>query len=607
MIFCLKLCVVVVGLILPGMLLARTLRVEHAWAAAFPLSALILVETTILFSMIGIPLHLSTMSGALILWVLLYQLIISLRRSATPLAHPSTESSNSSSNLIAVTLVFICSILIAVMLRTTLSPLLGPDTTFRWEGLALAMLQHQSLNFYPPVSAGDYAIYLYPDGIPPLVATVYWWIYAAIGFPLPQATSISVVLQLAATMVLVFCGTRHAFGRQAAWFALLVLGSSPLLIAGFAIGQETGFTALSVAGQLCFAWAAVRNPKRSTVIVAALFAVLGALTRDYGPALALAGGSVLLWHRETRRFLPTYILTVTLLAAPWYLRSWVLTGNPFFSHQIPGGFNVNVVHAAVMNHYQQVYAFGTFSLERWLMLIKQLMTGGFLAIGIGLPYALIRWREFAPLLITTLLVTLLWIYSVGQTAGGVVYSTRVLTPAIVALSIVAGVALVRWGEARRAGKVRGFWIFCTRVLLIVLCGYSLVSLAIYPSRSQYFFTVPTGAASGSIQQAVVDHLEATNLPATGVLTDMTFLAEIMKRTSRFRPVMHWNPEVQFVFDQDLDPPEIHRRLVENNVKLILVDYKSPNNQFLSKFKFFRESSGWKLLFRIENEFAVYFH
>ncbi|MDZ4185076.1 MAG: hypothetical protein U1D97_08885 [Desulfuromonadales bacterium] len=601
-----KLSVVVVGLILPGMLLARTFRVEHVWSAAFPLSALILVESIILFSLIGIPLHLSTMSGALIVSALICQRIISLRRSATPLVPPPTESSNPTSNLVAVTLVFICSLLIAVMLRTTLFPLRGPDTSFRWEGLALAMLQHQSLDFYPPVSAGDYAIYLYPDGIPPLIATVYWWIYAAIGHSLPQATSISVVLQLAATMALTFYGTRHAFGRQAAWYALLVIGTSPLLVAGFAIGQETGFTALSVAGQLCFAWAAVRNPKRSTVIVAALFAVMGALTRDYGPALALAGSSVLLWHRETRRFLPTYILTVTLLAAPWYLRSWVLTGNPFFSHPIPG-FNVNAIHAAVMDHYQQVYAFGTFSLQRWLILIKQLVTGGFLAIGIGLPYALIRWREFAPLLITALLVTLLWVYSVGQTAGGVVYSTRVLTPAIVALSIAAGVALSRWGDARREGEVRGFLAYGTRVLLILLIGYSFVSLAIYPSRSQSFFTVPTGAASGSIQQVVVDHLEAVNLPATGVLTDMTFLAEIMKRTSRFRPVMHWNPEIEFVFDLNLDSKEIHRRLVENNIKLILVDYKSPNNQLLSNYKFFRESSEWELLFMIENEFAVYFH
>ena len=153
-----KLCVVVVGLILPGMLLARTLRVEHVWAIAFPLSALILVETTILFSVIGIPICFNTMSGALIVWALICQLIISLRRSATLLAPPPTESSNPTSNLVAVTLVFICSLLIAVMLRTTFFPLRGPDTSFRWEGLALAILQHQSLDFYPPVSAGDYEI-----------------------------------------------------------------------------------------------------------------------------------------------------------------------------------------------------------------------------------------------------------------------------------------------------------------------------------------------------------------------------------------------------------------------------------------------------------------
>lgn len=605
MILGIKLCVVVVGLILPGIMLARTLRVEHPWAIAFPLSALFLVETIILFSLTGIPIRLSTMSGALVVWVLLCQ-IISRRRTSDPIRPCTGEDSNPPVYLLTAILVFSCSLLMAMLLRTTLFPLCGPDTMFRWEGLALALLQQQSLDFYPPVSAGDYAIYLYPDGIPPLVASVYWWIYAVIGLPMKQATSISVVLQLAATMALTFYGTRHAFGSRAAWYTLLVIGTSPLLIAGFAIGQETGFTALSVAGQLCFAWAAVRNPKRSTVIVAALFAVLGALTRDYGPALALAGCSVLLWHRDTRRFLPLFILTVTLLAAPWYLRSWVLTGNPFFSHRIPG-FNVNGVHAAIMDHYQALYAFATFSPERWLMLVKQLMTGGFLALGIGLPYALVRWRELTPLVITALLVILLWLYSVGQTAGGVVYSTRVLTPAILVMAIAAGVALSRLDRTRKSGEGRSFLVYGTRILLILLCGYTLVSMAIYPSRSQYFFTVPTGTVIGSFQQRMVDNLEATKVPPTGVLTDMTFLAEIMKRTSRFRPVMHWNPEVQFIFEQNLDTQEIHRRLVENNIKLILVDYKSPNNQFLSKFRFFRESSGWKLLYKMENEFAVYYH
>jgi hypothetical protein len=605
MILCFKLCAVVVGLLLPGIMLARTLRVEHPWVIAFPLSALFLVETIILFSLTGISVRLSTMSGALVVWVLLCQ-IISRRRSSDPIRPRTDEDSNPPAYLITAIFVFSCSLLMAMLLRTTLFPLRGPDTSFRWEGLALAMLQQQTLDFYPPVSAGDYAIYLYPDGIPPLVASVYWWIYVVIGLPMKQATSISVVLQLAATMALTFYGTRHAFGSRAAWYALLVIGTSPLLIAGFAIGQETGFTALSVAGQLCFAWLAVRDPKRSTVIVAALFAALGALTRDYGPALALAGGSVLLWHRDTRRFLPTFILTITLLATPWYLRSWVLTGNPFFSHRIPG-FNVNTVHAAIMDHYQKVYAFATFSSESWLLLTKQLVTGGLLAIGIGLPYALVRWRELTPLMITALLVTLLWLYSVGQTAGGVIYSTRVLTPVVLVMCIAAGVALSRLDGPRRSGEVCGFLVNGTRILLILLCCYTFASMAIYPSRSEYFFTVPVGAASGSFQQVVVDNLEATNLSATGVLMDMTFLAEIMKRTSRFQPVMHWNPEVEFIFDQNLDTKEIHRRLVENNIKMILVDYKSPNNQFLSQFKFFRESSGWKLLFKMENEFAVYHH
>lgn len=605
MILSFKLCVILMGLVLPGIMLARTLRVEFPWAVAFPLSALFLVETTILFSLSGIPIRLSTMSVALVVWILLCQ-IISRCRISDSISSSSVSDSPSPSYMGLSILVFSCSLLIAMLLRTTLFPLCGLDTSFRWEGLAVAMLQQQSLDFYPPVSAGDHAIYLFTDGIPPLVASVYWWIYAVIGIPLQQATSISVVLQLLATMALTFYGVRQAFGREAAWWALLAIGTSPLLMAGFAIGQETGFTALSVAGQLCFSWSAVRTQKRSAVIVAALFAALGALTRDYGPALALAGASVLLWNRGTRHLLPTFIFMVSLLAVPWYFRNWLLTGNFLFSHRI-FGFNVNVVHAAIMDHYKELYSFATFTPEHWHMLFKQLVTGGGLAIWVGLPYSLVRWRELVPLVVTALLITLLWVCSVGQTAGGVVYSTRVLTPVMLVMGITAGVALSRLWVTTKSGAVWEGLVSGTKFFVLLLCCYSIASLANYPSRSQYLFTVPTGTESGSFQKIVVDHLENTNLPATGVLTDMTFLAESMKRTSRFKPVMHWNPEVQFVFDQDLETEEVHRRLVEKNIKLILVDYKSPNNQFLSKFKFFRESSGWKLLFKMENEFAVYYH
>ena len=122
-----------------------------------------------------------------------------------------------------------------------------------------------------------------------------------------------------------------------------------MLINGFAIGQETGYTALAVAGQFCFTLAAVRTPRISSVMAAALFASLGALARDYGPALAASGFLVLAWDSRTRRFLPAFTVSVLILSAPWYLRNWVLAGNPLYPHEIPGGFRINAVYVAIQN------------------------------------------------------------------------------------------------------------------------------------------------------------------------------------------------------------------------------------------------------------------
>lgn len=600
----LKLCLGMLGLLLPGYAFARLIRLEHAWAAAFPLSALFLVETVIVFSITGISIRFGTLAGVLLAAVLVCHGCGYLRRQPDPQSPPDDEDAGLPRYIKTTILLLAMATLTIVAWRTALFPLMGFDTFFRWEGLARAMLHHQSLAFYPPVSAADFAIYSYPDGIPPLVATVYWWLYACQGEVLPRATSISVVLQLGTAMGLVFFATSYAFGRRAAWFALLATTATPLLISGFAIGQETGFTALAVAGQLCFTYAAVRNPRLSTVIVSALFAALGAMARDYGPALSLAGLAVLAWHPPTRRYLPAFILTATLLTAPWYLRNWALTGNPFFSHRIPVGFTVNPVHAAIMDYYKELFSFGQFSLNRWLAVFKHLAAGGLLVLCSGLPWLFIRWRDSAPLLVTTLVIVLLWIYSVGQTAGGVIFSTRVLTPALLVLSIATGVAL---SHIFRAAFVQRSTVRVVSAgMLFLLAGYTMVSAAVYPKSSKLLFTVPTATPVGSLQEAMIDRLDKTDLPATGVLTDQPFFAALMQSRSRFRPVVYWSPEVDFIFDRSLQVGEIRRRLLEKNIHLVLVDQQSSNNKFLATTEFFRDRSTWNVLFTIPDEAGFFY-
>ncbi len=55
-------------------------------------------------------------------------------------------------------------------LRVTLAPECGFDSIFRWDFLAERMLYLRNFKFYPPMTAADFRIYPYADGIPPLVS-----------------------------------------------------------------------------------------------------------------------------------------------------------------------------------------------------------------------------------------------------------------------------------------------------------------------------------------------------------------------------------------------------------------------------------------------------
>lgn len=596
------------GLLLPGYLAARALGLQRCWLVAFPLSALVLAVLVIAMALVGMPLRFGSMAASLLGFSVLCLVLTKVWRQP-PILIAEAEGTFSTPRWVWRFCLGTASVIVLlVAFRATLFPLSGFDTYFRWEGLARAMLQQHSLEFYPPVTAHDFAIYVFPDGIPPLVATVYWWLYAAFGRPLPGVTALPVALQLASSLVLIYYATLHLFGRSAAWYALLAAVTSTLFINGIAIGQETGFTALSVAGQLCFAGIAVRNPQARLVVTAALFAGLGALAREYGPALALAGFSILAWYPQTRRYLLLFLAIAMACAAPWYLRNWALTGNPFYAHALPGGFQVNTVYASMLDFYKEYRSVSRFGADQWLQLPKLLCIGAPLPVLVGLPFAMRRWRTTAPLLMTVSLVLLLWLISVGQTAGGVVYSLRVLTPAFVALSICAGGGCAVLADAlfRSHTAVR----FFLATVMFLCAGYAAVSAAAhpFPARSVGLAFASRGSDPPEfcvVQPLLARNLQETQLPSTGVLTDDMYLATILQRTTRFRPVMIWSPEVSFVFDPQLSTDEIQRRLLGRDVRLVAIENDSPNTLFLMRYPFFQEYQRWHLMFSISDRAAMF--
>jgi hypothetical protein len=429
--------IAVLGLFLPGYALARALRLPGAWAAAFPLSALILTETVVAFTLLGVPLRFRYALGAMAAACLL-SLAARPRRPTAAGAAEGTPGAAGVPALHTTAFLLAALVLLGMGFRTALFPLSGPDTVFRWEALARAMLAREGLSYYPPIASEDFRIYLYPDGFPPLVPAVYWWLYAAWGGPCPALTSAAVVLQAASCLALTYLAARELSGPAGGPPALATLASSSLFLAGIAIGQETGYMALSVAGQLAFGLAAVRAPGAAPVAAAGLFAGLGGLAREYGPALSAVGFVVLAAPRPTRRLLPLFCLASLACAGPWYARNWALTGNPLYPRDLGLGLPANPVHAGIFATYRVLFGVQNLSPPDWLRVAALVVKGAPPAALVGVPGLVAAGKRGAALAASVLVVGLLWLGSVGYTSGDIGYSLRVLSPAWVVLSVASG-------------------------------------------------------------------------------------------------------------------------------------------------------------------------
>ena len=333
------------------------------------------------------------------------------------------------------------------------APLMGFDTYFRWDFLAEQILKFGRYDFYPPQTADDFRHYFYVDAIPPAVSFSYWWLYAAANAHVPKLTVIPITLQYISTLGLVYETTKNLASRAAASFALAALASSTLFFSSVAIGQETGLTALALAGVIFLTL--TESPSLGACIIAGMIAALAALSREYGWAFLLCGFIPIIQTPQPFKRLCAFLLTSIIFASPWYIRTWALTGNPFYPMPFLG-LRVNSFIAAHLRDNEQYLGVTHWSLRQTLSIVSLLFKSGFVQWSIGAcclallckKSSKINFRADITLSISLLIVMAVWLYSAGQTDGGPEYSTRVLTPAMVLLSITAGVAItilrLRW-------------------------------------------------------------------------------------------------------------------------------------------------------------------
>src|SRR4030095_9664192 len=188
-----------IGLFLPGFFIARFLERRLWWASAFVISLLILFHSMFWLGISGVPITLSSVLPCLLLaagtaaWL--------TRRSVPP---AKASGWWPSTNLDRILVLSTAIVGIALRARSTISPLVGFDTVFRWDYLAQRLLALGRFDFYPPLTPEDFRQYFSVDGIPPLVSFTHWWLYASAGKPVPWLISVFVIVQFVCTLAFTY-------------------------------------------------------------------------------------------------------------------------------------------------------------------------------------------------------------------------------------------------------------------------------------------------------------------------------------------------------------------------------------------------------------------
>ena len=601
----------IAGLVLPGFAVGRMLRLSAPLSVAIPFSAVLLSLAVLVCDAVGSPIGIIPVGSMLIAGGLVAAGLASLFSTADSLPaplDPSPRGSPLSAVVWAAAAAGVMATMVAIAGRLTVFPLTGFDTCWRWENLARLLLTHESLAFYPPRSSADFAIYSYVDGIPPLVASTYWWLYACLGRPAPGLTTPLVLAQFVIVGALVWQAARELWGREGGFVAVWCLFMTPLFVDAVAIGQETGWTAIAVAGQVAYGLEARRTGRRGAAIAAGLFAGLACLARDYGPALGVCGFLALAAWPQSRRLLPWFIATAALVGGPWYIRNWLLTGNPLYSNPGSLGLPVNPVHAAIIHHYTTILGFTNFDTAKWLRLAGILAGGGIVPLVMGIAGFGRSLRALWPLLVTALVVAALWAWSVGHTAGGLRYSVRVLAPAWVLLAIAAGSLagpLARWLAARTRPAAIGVaaLIACVGLLSTLSAAAQPYTIDELPAAALRRRPDPIDTAWHC--DALLEALEQSGMPACRLLPDDPYMAVVaQRRRSPFVPLMVWDPAVAFLFAEPCDLDACRKRLAALNVRLAFIPSRSINWGYLSGVPFFAtDHRSWKRLYESEG-FAV---
>ena len=578
------------GYFIPGYFISRLLNSQLIFVSSFILSLLILFHIIFWSQVFSIPISvLSITLGLATICIITGYGYFRHRNHVHQVTFSRVKIFKDKG--IAALFLGICFLVLAYRLHK--APLLGADTFFRWDFLAQKLLTLGHFSFYPPMTSQDYKVYFFTDGIPPLVSFSYYWLYSVFRRPVNQLTTLLVMIQFLTLTVLAYHTAKQMFSKLAGMMSIGILLSSPLFIWAVAIGQETGYTAISMGGVLFFMSTAKRQKDYKSMILAGCSAALGILSREYGWVFLVCGVLIAMWRGIQRDSILVFIIITLTIALPWYVRTWIISGNPFYSNPVGNLFSVNEIHAAILEAYTRVNGFGVNTYERISKLGSHILRNAGMSFFLGTIGSIVFLRKKGYLMVTAFLCFSVWVYSVKFTANNFI-STRVLTPAIFLLSVSASgwLALL----AKRSKKVR----VTIGAVITLACAWSFLYVVLYPREPD---DLPPGRwmhaalQSYSNTPSEIYLLDAVkkHVPATfpfRILSDNAY-AHVVLSGIGVEVVPIWSPGVRFIFDNSLEPEAIRQRLRSTNIFAVLYYPYSINTQYLNQFKFYaHDRNNW---------------
>lgn len=568
------------GLLVPGAAVLHAARLPRTIATCFAGSVLSLYGVALALEFTGTKAGLSTLAAGLATVTLAAGVAARLRRAAS---EPEAEVRRVPLLTgLGRWLPFYLLFLAAAAVRAWHQPLAGPDIEFRWGFLAEQWLHHGHLGFYPPRSAADFASYFWAESIPPGPAVLHAWAFACAGGSHPAWTVPATFLQLWALHELVWRSAERLGGTTAARVATLAVAACPLLTWSVLIAQETGFTALALAGTT-FALLEWRQSRQARwAALAAGFATLGSVAREYGLVFPVLACAALIPARPTGRTCLAFA-GVACLGVVWPVRTWLLTGNPVYSLSPGGLFPSNAAFLSWINFDAEALgeplrtAAGWRGIGRHLALYAAPAVLGWLALAI----ALARWHRDALLALLALGAVLgLWAASVPFTNGGVFYSLRVTAPALALGGVALGATVASLGS-------RGALIATSAVAFAVIAALpATLALPVNPlttPRSLWpaFAPVkplPRGPDDDTV--ALLRRVAGPQASAVAVISDDPGFQR------RFQPlgttvIPLWSPQAEWLFNLNLPEAEAMRQWRESRVHYIIVTKWQARLDFLN--------------------------